>query len=39
MALGYFWSILAMMSAPFVLLGLVGSVIVRQLRRERRSRG
>lgn len=38
MALGYFWSILAMMSAPFVLLGLVGSVIVRQLRRERRSR-
>lgn len=38
MALGYFWSILAMMCAPFVLLGLVGSVIVRQLRRERQAR-
>jgi hypothetical protein len=35
MALGYFWSILAMMGAPFVLIGLVGTVIVRQLRRER----
>ncbi len=38
MAVGYFWSILAMVSAPFLLLGLVGSVIARQLRRERESR-
>jgi hypothetical protein len=36
MAMGYFWSILAMMSAPFVLLGVVGGVIVRRLRREAR---
>jgi len=38
MAVGYFWSILAMVSAPFLLLGLVGSVIARRLRRERESR-
>lgn len=36
MAVGYFWSILAMVSAPFLLVGIVGSVIARQLRRERR---
>jgi hypothetical protein len=36
MATGYFWSILAMVSAPFLLLGIVASVIARQLRRERR---
>ncbi len=38
MAVGYFWSILAMVSAPFLLLGLVGGVIARQLRRERENR-
>jgi hypothetical protein len=38
MAVGYFWSILAMVSAPFLLLGIVGTVIARQLRRERESR-
>jgi hypothetical protein len=38
MAVGYFWSILAMMSAPFVLLGIVGGVIVAKLRRERHER-
>ena len=38
MAAGYFWSILAMMAAPFLLLGIVGGVIYRHLRRERLSR-
>jgi hypothetical protein len=35
MATGYFWSILAMMSAPFLVLGIVGAVVVRALRRDR----
>jgi hypothetical protein len=35
MATGYFWSILAMMSAPFLVLGAIGTVIVRSLRRSR----
>jgi len=35
MATGYFWSILAMMSAPFLLLTIIGTMIVRALRRER----
>lgn len=34
MAFGYFWSILAMMSAPFLVLAIIGTVIVRALRRE-----
>jgi len=34
MAFGYFWSILAMMSAPFVILAIIGTVIVRALRRD-----
>jgi hypothetical protein len=38
MATGYFWSILAMMSAPFALLAIVGAVIVRALRREARTK-
>ncbi|HEX5137284.1 MAG TPA: hypothetical protein VFY93_09945 [Planctomycetota bacterium] len=37
MASGYFWSILAMMGAPFVVLGVVGAVIVRAVRRDRPS--
>ena len=37
MATGYFWSILAMMSAPFVLIGLVGWLIVRQIRKAQRA--
>jgi ABC-type polysaccharide/polyol phosphate export permease len=36
MAVGYFWSILAMVSMPFLLLGIVGTVIARQLKRDRR---
>jgi hypothetical protein len=35
MASGYFWSILAMVSAPFLVLGVVGGVIARALRRDR----
>ena len=35
MATGYFWSILAMMSAPFVLVGVVGGLIYRSVRRAR----
>jgi len=37
MATGYFWSILAMVSAPFLVLGIVGSVVARALRRDRQS--
>jgi len=37
MATGYFWSILAMMSAPFILLTLVGTLIVRAMRRSQRA--
>ena len=36
MAVGYFWSILAMMSAPFLLIGVVGWLIVRQIRKAQR---
>ncbi|MHC4547407.1 MAG: hypothetical protein ACYTEZ_01410 [Planctomycetota bacterium] len=36
MATGYFWSILAMMSAPFLLVGLFATLIVRRLRAEAR---
>jgi cytochrome c oxidase assembly factor CtaG len=35
MATGYFWSILAMVSAPFLVLGIVGTVVMRALRRDR----
>jgi len=35
MAVGYFWSILAMMSAPFLLVGLFVFFIVRAVRRAR----
>jgi hypothetical protein len=34
MAMGYFWSILAMMAAPYLLVVIVGTVIVRRLRAE-----
>jgi hypothetical protein len=37
MASGYFWSILAMVSAPFLVLGIIGTVVVRALRRDRRA--
>ena len=38
--MGYFWSILAMMAAPYVLVVVIGTVIVRNLRAEaRRSTG
>jgi hypothetical protein len=36
MAAGYFWSILAMMSAPFLVLGIVATVVVRAVRRDGR---
>jgi len=32
--MGYFWSILAMMAAPYVLVVVIGTVIVRRLRAE-----
>ena len=32
MATGYFWSIVTMMSAPFILIAVIGTVIVRRLR-------
>jgi len=34
MATGYFWSIVAMMSAPFLICGAVGFVIWRAMRRS-----
>jgi ABC-type polysaccharide/polyol phosphate export permease len=34
--MGYFWSILAMMAAPYVLVVVIGTVIVRRLRAEAR---
>ena len=34
MATGYFWSILTMMSAPFILVAVIGTVIVRHLRAD-----
>lgn len=36
MAVGYFWSILAMLSAPFILFGLFTFFIVRAVRRSAR---
>lgn len=36
MAVGYFWSILAMMSAPFALVGVFTFFIVRAVRRARK---
>ncbi len=35
MAAGYFWSILAMMSAPFLVVGILAFMIVRAFRRAR----
>lgn len=35
MATGYFWSILAMMSAPFLVLAVITTLIVRNIRRKR----
>lgn len=35
MAVGYFWSILAMMSAPFLLVALVGGLIYKSVRSAR----
>jgi hypothetical protein len=35
MAAGYFWSILAMMTAPFLVLSVIGAVVVRALKRGR----
>ena len=35
MAVGYYWSILAMMSAPFLLVALVAGLIYRGVRRAR----
>ncbi len=32
--MGYFWSILAMMAAPYLLVVVIGTVIVRRLRAE-----
>lgn len=32
--MGYFWSILAMMAAPYVLVVVIGTLIVRRLRAE-----
>jgi hypothetical protein len=37
MALGYAWSIVAMISAPFLLVGLVTWLIVRAVRRADRA--
>jgi hypothetical protein len=37
MALGYYWSILAMMSAPFLLIALVAGLIWRASRRAGRA--
>lgn len=34
MATGYFWSILAMMSAPYVIIAVVGTMIVRAMRKS-----
>ena len=34
MAAGYFWSILAMMSAPYILIAVVGTLIVRAMRKS-----
>ncbi len=38
MATGYFWSILAMMSAPFIVVGAVTFFIVRAIKRSRPER-
>ena len=35
MATGYFWSILAMMSAPFLVVGALTFFIVRAVKRSR----
>ena len=35
MAVGYFWSILAMMSAPFLVVALVTFMIARAVKRAR----
>ena len=36
MATGYFWSILAMMSAPFIMVGLIGGFLYYQIRKAQR---
>jgi len=35
MAAGYGWSIIVMMSSPFVLIGIVTWLVVRQVRKAR----
>lgn len=35
MATGYFWSILAMMSAPFLILAVLAFLVVRGFRKAR----
>lgn len=32
--MGYFWSILAMMAAPYLLVVVIGTIIVRRLHAE-----
>jgi len=36
MAMGYGWSIIAMMASPFVVMGILATVIVRSVKRASR---